>query len=348
MCKIASSQRSNESKLSFSGGALSLSVGKDLTLLAMAIYTELHKDELEELGRAFGIEISGVTPMEAGSANSNYALDTPCGEKYLLSIVEELPHQQAEQGARFLGWLDRHGFPSSRPVKTLKGAWLTSFRDKPVTVRTWLSGEVEDDLSADMLEAVGERMVALHRIPKPDYLSGDFFYDDPAVEAASEMGKDAGFERWLQRRLETLKDSIDPTLPRGLVHGDLFADNMLFHRGTLVAFIDFEMVCEHYFVFEIGMAITGLCVQNGHLDMDKVGALVQAYQRYRELDENEIASLQACTELAAVQTSNWRYWKFCFAQPSEENSHRHLEMKAVADEIGQIPAGVFIDAILVN
>ncbi len=121
-----------------------------------------------------------------------------------------------------------------------------------------------------------------------------------------------------------------------MIHGDLFFDNMLFDGEELVAFIDFELACHYYKVFDIGMTIIGTCANEQHeLAVEKAKALIAAYESIRPLEALEKASLQNFTELAAIRVANWRFWRYRYFQPNPDKATKHLEMRRLAEDIAQ-------------
>jgi len=311
----------------------------------MAIYTKVDLGQLKELAAQFAIEVESFKAMGFGSANSNYVLTAKDEQKYILSIAEEMPREHVEVTTRVLNWLDDHKFRTARAFKTINGDWSLPFQGKTLTLRSFIHGKVELSLSEGMLGEVGEELATLHRIELPEFLPTQHIYKLAKFTNTIGKGVDPDFERWLEQRLEMLNERIDPKLPKGLIHGDLFADNIIFDERKLEAFIDFEMVCHHYLVYDLGMAVAGLCSRNLELDLEKLTALVQSYMFFRDMDDNEIELLQTFAELAAVHTANWRFWKFNFDSPTPSKKNKHLEMKTLADNIRKIPKEVFLESI---
>ena len=119
---------------------------------------------------------------------------------------------------------------------------------------------------------------------------------------------------------------INPELPRSLIHGDLFFDNVLFLNSGLIAFIDFVESCEYYRVFDIGMAMVGQCVDDGEINFEKARALVEGYERLRKLEEIEKDALQLFAEYAALTIAYWRFFRHnVYKQvPAKKFDHRNM------------------------
>ncbi|MEK6221018.1 MAG: phosphotransferase, partial [Chloroflexota bacterium] len=126
---------------------------------------------------------------------------------------------------------------------------------------------------------------------------------------------------------------------------DLFYDNMLFQDDELVALIDFEEACAYYRIFDLGMAILGLCSEEGSLSLPKARSLVKGYQVGNQISQNEIEALQVFVEYAAVATSFWRYWKYNIHHPLPDKKDGHWETVQIADFVKAIPAHEFIETV---
>ena len=148
------------------------------------------------------------------------------------------------------------------------------------------------------------------------------------------------------------KKYIFTGLPKGLIHGDLFYDNILFtslssHSIAFRAFIDFEEACNYYLVFELGMGILGCCIKSNTIDINKARAFVRGYQEERPLVDEEKESLQLFVQYAAVALSYWRFNKYNIKEPHESMATQHWEMVEVAKNISDILDTYFYNSIFV-
>jgi len=125
-----------------------------------------------------------------------------------------------------------------------------------------------------------------------------------------------------------------PQLPTGLVHGDIFFDNILFEGNDLTGIIDFEEACNYYKVFDLGMCIVGTCVENGSVSLDKAKSLLAGYESIRKLEDTERKVLPLFSEYGAIATSFWRFRHHFITNPHSQRDN-YLEMVAVANDIHQ-------------
>ena len=309
----------------------------------MAIYTPLTKTDIQQIAKNYQLKVSDFKPIAAGNSNSNFILQTQQG-KVVLTLFEELQPERVRNIVKILKGLLSAGFSDIKPFDPISGDAMTIWAKKPVLLRTYIEGEVYQELKASHLNQVGKALAQLHEVPIPAGISHRHHYEHPQFASVIGTNKDPEYETWLHQRLVYLEAKIPDTLPRGLIHGDLFFDNVLFKDEKFRAIIDYEDACGHDKILDIGMAILGLCVRK-KLSLKKARALLKGYQKIRYLEKSERESLQLFTELAAVRTSNWRFWKYHFQSPIPERVDYHRQMMAIAQSIEGIPHEVFMKAI---
>lgn len=188
-------------------------------------------------------------------------------------------------------------------------------------------------------------MARLHEIPIPDYLPDKHSYVKKTYPKVMKKGIDQKYNNWLGQGFRRLMQNIPSGLPIGLIHGDLFYDNILFEGEKFKAFLDFEDICQTYKVFDLGMAVVGLCTEDTKIVLTKVRAIVNGYQEVRLLEEVEKESLQIFIEYAALLTSAWRFWKYNMDAPNAEKSNNHMQMVNIANAVRSIPKTFFMNTV---
>jgi homoserine kinase type II len=98
-------------------------------------------------------------------------------------------------------------------------------------------------------------------------------------------------------------------------------------------------------VFDLGMAVVGICTEDTRIELGKVSALINGYQEVRLLGEKEKDSLQIFIECAAILTSTWRFWKYNLDEPDIEKSNKHMQMVKIAMNVSLIPKMLFMKTI---
>ncbi len=310
----------------------------------MSITSTLSLNAVQNIGTSYQLLVQQFAPLGAGSANFNFLLDTDKG-KVALSIFEEQTTGEVNSMAKLLLWLEKHQFYTSRLLLTSHGKMTVRYGQKAVILKNYISGKTCSELTATMLEQVGSAMGQLHEIPVPEYLPTTNYYESPVFSKVIGLGIDIEYETWLEERTKFLEMFLSKEVPRGLIHGDIFADNLLFEKDKLKAIIDFEVACNYYKIFDIGMAIIGLCTEKDRIVLKKANALIRGYQQVRKLEYTEQQSLQEYAEMAAVKTSNWRFWRYRYYQPNPEMMYKYAEMVRLAKNIKAISKNTFISTI---
>ncbi len=155
-------------------------------------------------------------------------------------------------------------------------------------------------------------------------------------------GPNHEYSKWLEEKYELLTATISPHLPRGLIHGDVFYDNVLFASDKkLAAVIDFEEACEYYKIFDLGMCLIGTCSHKGTISLAKTKSFLDGYQSKRKLEELEQDSLQVFAEYGAIATSFWRFRQHNMKKPNENKANNFLEMKMLADHVHSLSEDEF-------
>ncbi len=310
----------------------------------MARYIQLQENDIQEIARNYNLAVAGFAPIEGGAGNSSTLLKAQQGD-YVLTVFDEKTLADVVNLGQLLLLLAAYEFPATRLLAPTQGNIAIVYKGKPVLVKAYIPGQVCADLDETMLLQAGAAMARLHQIPAPDFLPYNHSYGRQLFATAVGRDIDPDYESWLAERDAYLNQHIPPELPIGLIHGDLFYDNVLFERKNLKAIIDFEEACHYYKGFDIGMGILGLCAEGTTIALAKAQALVAGYQQVRLLEESEKETLQLFVEYAAVATSYWRFWKYHIHTPLVEKADKHWQMVRLAQGINAIPQKKFLEAV---
>jgi len=310
----------------------------------MAKYTVLQANDIQNIAHLYGLTVDTFEPMEGGAANSSFRLNATQGD-FVLTVFDSMHWEEVIRLGKLLNYLDENDFSTTNLVPRLDGAWVTRYNNLPVLVKRYIRGDVHDTLTKTMLKRTGEQLAALHKIPPPDYLPMMHSYGKQTFPTVIGKGIDVEYETWLADQHQYLKERIPKNLPRGLIHGDLFRDNLLFNDQQLRAVIDFEEACNYFFVFDIGMGIVGQCREGNRISLGKAKEFITGYQRVRKLEKRPRESLKIFAEYAAIATSYWRFWNYNICLPTPKKQTLHRRMMRLADNIRSIPAKDFNRAL---
>lgn len=302
----------------------------------MAIYTQLSSEEAEHIIAPYNLgPLEEITPMPGGQANSSFKVKIS-SKTYVLSVADEKTPDEVQRLTTLLHYLVEHLFPTTGVLKALGGFSTFEVNDKPVYLKEYIEGAVHDQLNRGQLFQIGQQLARLHRIPPHPELLNHHSYGIGSFNEVFETASEDQFGSWLKDKTEMLNQKLNPDLPRGLIHGDLFSDNTVFAGDQLVAVLDFEEACNYFKVFDLGMCAIGACVENQKISFDLFKALLSGYESFRKLGPEEREQLKLHTEYAAIATAFWRFRQYHLRNPAEDKKTAHAEMKQLADDLAEI------------
>ena len=306
----------------------------------MAKYTKLGDHEIRLLAQRYKLEVTNHSVIDGGAANSSFFLKTNRNE-YVLTIADDKPVQDVFNLVGLLDHLVEHEFPTSRAISSLEGEKVTIFHDKAVVVKEYIPGSPVRYISNQGLFSLGLTLARLHQIPAPDFIPKTHTYGSDQFSKAEGLNYDMEFEEWLAQMGDTYLCERPKSLPRGLIHADVFWDNVLFLDGKFQAIIDFEDACNYYYVYDLASALFGTCVEGEKLNLEKASQIIRGYEQIRLLERDEKRALQLFSVYSGVAISYWRYLKYNLHNPSEENKNLHQKSADIASGIDAIPADLF-------
>jgi len=257
----------------------------------MAVYTELNKQFLEELAEDYGFgRVIRALGIREGSVNTNYLLETAKG-KFLARVDEVKSENELRRELDLLTFLRKHGFPCPNPLQDRKGRFYRDLGSKCISVYKYQEGKIvpAERLHATQLETAGRVLAQLHVIGK-GYKKGidnRFSFERIADLYLNVRSRLPNYFRRVSRTLddevEYLSHYLESKLPKGVIHGDLFADNLLFRGERLTSVLDFEAACRGKFIFDIATAVNALCFTGGRYSLERFRHVLTGYESLRTL-----------------------------------------------------------------
>jgi homoserine kinase type II len=309
----------------------------------VAILTPLGLVEARRLGAEFGLEVVSVEGILAGSVNSNFQLGIAGGQRAFLRIYEEQDAEAAAEDVRLIEHLAARGVPTPRVLPLVAGGGsLARYLGKPVAVFPWIDGEIvcQARVTPARTHAVGIALAQMHVAAAGYPARGRGRFGPPQLSArldslaAAPHVADAA--RLLRERLDALPPQPEP---RGVIHGDLFRDNVLWAPAPAAdvrALLDFESASLGSFAFDLAVTALAWCFGT-ELQAELVSALARGYRSVRPLDGNDLDELPAQARFAAIRFSITRITDFEL-RPREagiyKDYRRFLARLAALDTLG--------------
>ena len=275
----------------------------------MAVYTQVSLDALERFLAAYDVGTAlSFKGIAEGVENSNFFLQTGRG-RFILTLYEK--RVEARDVPFFLSLmrhLSKRGFPCPMPVADSNGAMQAVLEGRPAALMQFLDGVSIHRPTARHCFQVGDILARLH------LQAGDF-----ELQRANRLGISAwrdllqtcekrlvshplvsGAE--LHAAMNALERRWPQGLPQGVVHADLFPDNVLFCADVLEGVIDFYFACQDALAYDIAVCINAWCFDQDWAFMpENARALLDGYRRARRLEEQEFVALPILCHGAAMR-----------------------------------------------
>jgi homoserine kinase type II len=294
----------------------------------MAIYTTLAKKDAIKLADEFALgELVSVTGIKNGSVNTHYLLETKRG-RFFAKIDEIKGELEVKQELDLLFYLKKQGFPCLQPIKSKTGRHYVEFNGKILTISRYLDGAElgVESLTATHLTALGNALANLHLIGR-GYKKGidNRFGFNRIVMAYREARRQLPphlkhIIRVLDDEFSYLENYLDNNLPKGIIHGDLFPDNVKFKGTRLVGVLDFEAACRGKLIYDLATAVNALCFVDGF------EALISGYESLRPLSLPEWDSFPNELRFSALRFTVTRIKDF-FLRKVDENQRVYKDFK---------------------
>jgi homoserine kinase type II len=238
--------------------------------------------------------------------NSNFALQTD--RRLFLRLYEERDFGGACREAALLERLAAAGVPTPPPLRRIDGDQVSLVRGKPAALFPWRDGTIrcQAGVTPEDVEHVGEALARVHVAGAREVAEVGRFGLPELLERVDRL-QAGGDQRFapvapvLGRALQSVAGARDPSLPRGLTHGDLFRDNVLWGQdGRIAALLDFESACADTYAYDLMVTVLSWCFGDD-LDARLASALRAGYERVRPLSEPERRGLWADGCFAALR-----------------------------------------------
>jgi homoserine kinase type II len=275
----------------------------------MAVYTEVSDEELFAFLASYDLgPVLSFKGIAEGVENSNFLLRTQRGH-FILTLYEKRVLE--EDLPFFLGLmlhLSERGITCPQPVKTRAGAMLGRIAGRPATIVTFLNGMWPRRPDAAQCADVGEIAARLHLagedfpLTRKNALSMPGWRPlfDASASRADEVAP--GLRSFLAEELEFQERHFPGGLPSGVIHADLFPDNVFFLDRVCSGIIDFYFACNDAFAYEIAICVNAWCFEpDCSFNMTKGMAMLAGYQRVRPLDQREREALPILARGSALR-----------------------------------------------
>jgi homoserine kinase type II len=277
----------------------------------MAVYTDVSDEDLDRFVALYDIgRVLSCKGIAEGVENTNYLLQTEAG-RFILTLYEK--RVDANDLPFFLGLMEhlsRAGLGCPLPVHDRAGRALGELAGRPAAIVTFLDGQWVRRPTARHCALLGEALAEMHlagrdfALPRPNALSMPSWR--PLWERSSARADEVspGLAADIEDELALLEANwpAPGALPEGVIHADLFPDNVFFLGDRLSGLIDFYFACDDALAYDVAICLNSWCFeQDLSFNLTKGRAFLAAYQAVRPLERAEVAALPLMARGSALR-----------------------------------------------
>ena len=278
----------------------------------MAIYTKISKKDVVSIERKFNLgKITSFKGIKKGIENTNYLIRTK-NKKYILTIFEK--RVQKKDLPFFMSLMDKlnnHNINCPKPQKSKTGSYLFNIKNKPASIVSFVEGKDKNKLKIKDCYKIGKNVAKLHITSKKIKLhrknSMSLKKWPKILNKIDNKSRiiNPNLNYLMKEALLEVKNKWPKNLPSGIIHGDLFIDNIFFNKNEFHGYIDFYFACNDFLMYEIAICINALCFdkKNGKFIFNKKKSknLIKGYSKIRKLSQREKKSLNILCKGAALR-----------------------------------------------
>lgn len=275
----------------------------------MAVYTEVPDDELARFVASYGLgALHSCKGIAEGVENTNYLIDTERG-RFILTLYEK--RVNADDLPFFLGLMEHlsaRRLNCPLPLHDLEGRSLRQLAGRPAALVTYLDGMSVRRPEARHCQAVGGKLAHLHRAGEGFAIRRENALGLGGWRPLYERFRDRadavapGLSDTIARELDILERDWPRGLPAGVIHADLFPDNVFFLGDEPSGIIDFYFACNDAFAYDLSICLNAWCFEpDGSFNLTKARNLVRGYAGERALTAAEADALPLLARGSALR-----------------------------------------------
>ena len=278
----------------------------------MAVYTKLEKKDIEEILSNYSIgKLKSYRGIQEGIENTNYYLLAE-EKKYILTIYEKRVNpKDLPFFSELMTGLDNRNYKCPVPIINNKNKTISDYKKKKLMIVSFLEGKSKQVLTPNDCKQVGREVAKMHEITKDfkikrnNNLSVKSWRNlfNAIKDQCTKINKD--LPKLIETNLADVEKNWPKNLPNGIIHADLFCDNIFFKNEKFSGIIDFYFSCNDFYSFEIAICFNALCFDgqknNLSFNVTKAKNFIDGYSSIRKLSDEEKRSIKVLSQGAALR-----------------------------------------------
>ncbi len=306
----------------------------------MGDYTKLEKTQIKDILSLYDIgDLVQAWPLSLGISNSNYKIQTT-QDYYLLKVSNDKSLEQLQEEQNILSTLKEVDYPYSiTAIPNKEKSNIYQSKNVFGVIYPFIEGIPPGPSDVTCFQ-IGQGLGKIHQSTlnqtkllenlRPHTQVGygpQEIMSFVAKENCPQDFKDAVYQLFPDR----LESFITSNFEKSIIHGDLYYDNTLFHNDNLNAILDFEQGGVGECILDLGISISGTCLEKGNINERLIDSFLKGYQTVRLLPPSEFAIIDDAIALGLISISLWRIKRFTLGDlnPALKYSYRELFYKAL-------------------
>ena len=276
----------------------------------MAVYTQISIDELNLFLSKYNIDkINEFSGIKGGTSNSNYLL-TADNKKFILTIFEERTNQEnLPFYFDLMNHLNAHDIKCPEVIKDKQGNFSNSIKQKHAVITSFLTGSSLEKIKPIHCSNLGLTIAKMHNASEKLNIKreNELGFDKLGIiiEKLKTYKKHIDDEKLkiIEDEFLFLSREIRKDLPSGIIHADLFPDNIFFEENNLTGIIDFYFSCNDFYAYEIAICLNAWCFEdsNNEFNPTKAKYLLGSYNQERKFSNEEVEALPLLARASALR-----------------------------------------------
>ena len=278
----------------------------------MAVYTKINSKDINNIEKNYNIgKIKSFTGIKKGIENTNYLLKTE-NKKFILTLFEKrVQEKDLPFFMNLMEKLNKHKINCPEPQRNKKGGFLIKIKSKTASIVSFVEGKDKLKLNPKNCYEIGKNIAKFHRASKKIKLyrkNSLSLKDWPKL--LNKIGNKSkiispNLNSLMKNSFLQIKNKWPKNLPYGIIHADLFIDNIFFKKNKFHGYIDFYFACNDFLMYEIAICINALCFDKKNnkfiFNKKKSRNIIRGYSKIKRFSDKEKKSLNVLCRGAALR-----------------------------------------------
>ena len=278
----------------------------------MAIYTKITSRDIQSIEKKYNLgKINHFKGIKKGIENTNYLLKTK-NKRFILTLFEKrVQNKDLPFFINLMDKLSKYKINCPKPQKNKRGSFLIKIKNKTASIVSFVEGKDKLKLSPKNCYEIGKNIAKFHRASKKIKLyrkNSLSLKDWPKL--LNKIGNKSkiispNLSILIKNSFLQIKKKWPKNLPFGIIHADLFIDNIFFKKNKFHGYIDFYFACNDFLMYEIAICINALCFDKKNnkfiFNKKKSTNLIRGYSKIRRFSDKEKKSLNVLCRGAALR-----------------------------------------------